>query len=180
ELDAFLASRHLAPKPLAPFTANEPPAEIGSSPEVINEAFKLGPDHFFSDALTTPAGSVVLLWKETIPAHKPLFTEVQAKVTADYEEAQKHRLFFALGKTIHDQLAARLKAGDAFDKAAAAVAPTAKLEVKNFGPFSQRQPPRDLNGTVMGNLDRLAAGQVSDMIFAENKGYFVYVAARKL
>lgn len=183
DLDAFLSGHHLTLKSLAPFTADAPPAELGSSPELADEAFKLGPDHFFSDALTTPTGSVVLLWKETIAAHKPLFPEVQAQVTSDYKENQKRSLFInQLGKNLQTSLAARLKAGDTFDKAAAAAAATAgvKLEVKNFGPFSQRQPPHDIDSAVTGNLERLAPGQVSDLIFSQNKGYFVYVAAKKL
>jgi peptidyl-prolyl cis-trans isomerase D len=182
ELDTFLAQRHLALKSLAPFAADEPPAELGSSPDLPDEIARLGQEHFFSDSLTIPTGSAVLLWKETLPAHKPLFTEVQAKVTADYKEMVKQKLFRDLCNNIHTQLASRLKAGDSFDKAAAAVASSAglKLEAKTFPPFSQRQPPQNIDKTVLGNLDRLAAGQVSDMIFAENKGYFVYIAAKKL
>jgi peptidyl-prolyl cis-trans isomerase D len=188
QLDAFLAEHQLALKSLAPFAADAPPAEFGASAEVAAEAFKLGKDHFFSDALATPAGSVILLWKETIPAYTPLLAEVQAKVTADYQEALKHKLFInELGKTIHDQLAARLKAGDTFDKAVGAVnvitaiAPTAgvKLEVKTFPPFTQRQPPKDLEKSIRDNLDRLETGHVSDMIFSENKGWFIYIAAKK-
>ncbi len=187
-LDAFLAEHHLAPKSLAPFSVDAPPAEFGASPEVADEAFRLGKDHFFSDALAMPAGSVILLWKETIPAYTPPLSEVQAKVTADYQEAQKHKLFInELGKNIHDQLTARLKAGDTFDKAVGAVnviatvTPTAsvKLEVKTFPPFTQRQPPKDLEKSIRDNLDRLETGHVSDMIFSENKGWFIYIVAKK-
>jgi peptidyl-prolyl cis-trans isomerase D len=183
ELDTFLAEHHLALKSAAPFSVDAPPAELGGSPEVANEAFRLGKDHFFSDALTTPDGSVILLWKETIPAYTPLLSEVQSKVTADYSEDLKHKLFInELGSSIHDQLAARLKAGDTFDRAVATITPTAglKLEVKTLPPFTQRQPPLDLDKSIRDNLDRLEAGHVSDMIFSNNKGWFVYVVAKKL
>jgi peptidyl-prolyl cis-trans isomerase D len=194
-LDTFLAEHHLALKSLAPFSVDAPPAELGSSPEIANEAFRLGKDHFFSDALATPAGSVILLWKETLPAYTPLLSEVQSKVTADYKEELRQKLFINdLGKTIHDQLAARLKAGDTFEKGVAAAnitgsilaaanpaapAAGAKLEIKTFPPFTQRQPPKDLEKSIRDNLDRLEAGHVSDMIFSDNKGWFVYVAAKK-
>jgi peptidyl-prolyl cis-trans isomerase D len=79
QLDAFLAGHHLALKSMAPFAADAIPAEFGASSEVASEAFKLGKDRFFSDALATPLGSVILLWKETIPAYTPPLSEVQAK-----------------------------------------------------------------------------------------------------
>ncbi len=181
ELDTFLTQRNLAPKTLAPFPADQPPAELGSSPDLAAEISRLGPDHFFSDAIATPAGSAVLLWKETIPAHEPLLTEVQAKVTADCKEAMKHKAFDDLCASVRSQLAARIKAGDTLEKAAAAASAATglKLEAKTFPPFSLRQPPPSVTPTVLGNLDRLDAGQVSDMIFAENKGYFIYVASEK-
>jgi peptidyl-prolyl cis-trans isomerase D len=138
---------------------------------------------------------VILLWKETIPAYTPLLSEVQDKVTADYKEAQKKNLFVnELGQTIHDQLAARLKAGDTFEKAVTAAnlgasilatanltssATGVKLETKNFPPFTQRQPPKDLAKVIRDNLDHLETGHVSNLIFSDNKGWFVYVVAKK-
>ncbi len=180
---------------MAPFYVDAPPAELGGSPESANEAFRLGKDHFFSDALTTPGGSVILLWKETIPAYTPLLSEVQSKVTADYKEELRHKLFISeLGQTIHDQLVSHLKAGDTFEKAVnvanlvasitTAANPNApatrvKLEIKTFPPFTQRQPPKDLAASVRANLDRLETGNVSDLIFSDNKGWFIYVVAKK-
>jgi peptidyl-prolyl cis-trans isomerase D len=195
QLDAFLAEHRLALKSLAPFAADAPPPELGGSPEVANQAFRLDKNHFFSDAIATPEGSVILLWKETIPAYTPLLSEVQDKVTADYKEARKKNLFInELGKTVHDQLVSRLKAGNTFDQAVAAAnlaanilatanstAPATgmKLETKTFPPFTQRQPPKDLAKAIRDNLDRLETGNVSDLIFSDNKGWFVYVVAKK-
>jgi peptidyl-prolyl cis-trans isomerase D len=188
QLDAFLAEHHLALKSLAPFAADAPPAELGGSPEAANQAFRLDQSHFFSDAIATPNGSVILLWKETLAAYTPLLSEVQDKVTADYKETQKKNLFINdLGKTLHDQLVARLKAGYTFEKAVTAanviatITPTAgvQLEVKTFPPFTQRQPPKDLAKAIRDNLDRLETGNVSDLIFSDNKGWFIYVVAKK-
>ena len=188
QLDAFLAEHHLTLKSLAPFAADAPPAELGGSPEAANQAFRLDQTHFFSDAIATPNGSVILLWKETLAAYTPLLSEVQDKVTADYKEAQKKNLFISdLGKTIHDQLVSRLKAGYTFEKAVTAanviatITPTAgvQLEVKTFPPFTQRQPPKDLAKAIRDNLDRLETGNVSDLIFSDNKGWFIYVVAKK-
>jgi peptidyl-prolyl cis-trans isomerase D len=180
-LDAALASRKLALEPLAPFTQESGPAELGGSPELAEEAFKLGKDRFFSDAIGVPAGAVVLFWKDTLPSRKPLFAEVHAKVSADYIESEKSRRFVEVGKTLRAQVENRLKAGEPFDKAVAAAAgSTIKVETKTFTPFTLRQPPTDLDNSALGTLEHLDKGQVSDLVSAKDKGYLVYAVDKKL
>ena len=178
---AVLATRKLAPKPLAPFARGEGPAELGGSTEINAQAFKLAQDHFFSDALATPTSAVVLFWKETIPSRKPLFAEVRAKVATDYVENEKRKRFVDLGRTLKATLEARLKAGDSFEKAAetAAAASSVKIEAKTFAPFTLRQPPQDLDYSVYGTLERLEKGQVTDMVRSAAKGVLVYAADKK-
>jgi peptidyl-prolyl cis-trans isomerase D len=180
-LDAALIARKLTLKPLTPFTQETGPAELGSSPEIAAETFKLGPDRYFSDALNTPTGAAVLFWQETLPARKPLLAEVRERVAADFVENGKRLRFVELGKTLHAQIESRLKAGTPFDQAAAAAAGSAlKLEAKTFAPFTLRQPPPDADSSILESLDHLDKGQVSDLIITKDKGYFVYVADKKL
>ncbi len=180
ELDALLAGRKLASKPLAPFTREAGPAELGGSPEIAAEAFKLNADRFVSEALATPGGAAVLFWKDTQAARKPLLTEVREKVSADYLENEKRKRFVELGKSIKSQLEARLKAGDTFEKAvAAAAAAGVKLEPKTIAPFTLRDRPQDIDYSVLGTLERLNKGQVSDMAISADKGLFVYAADKK-
>jgi len=74
-----------------------------------------------------------------------------------------------------------LKAGEAFDKAVAAAAGSAvKVETKTFAPFSLRQPPQDLDYSILGTTERLSQGQVSDMIANKDKGYLVFAAGKKI
>jgi peptidyl-prolyl cis-trans isomerase D len=180
-LDAFLAERHLTLKPLAPFTRESGPAELGGSPEIAAEAFKLGTaqNRYASEALASPTGAVILVWRETQPSRKPPLTEVHDKVVADYTENEKRKRFVDLGKTIKAQLEARLKAGDAFDKAAAAAANGLKLEAKTFPAFTLRTRPQDLDYSVFATLERLEKGQVSDMVISADKGVFVYAIDKK-
>ena len=51
--------------------------------------------------------------------------------------------------------------------------------VKEYPSFLRRQPPKDIEATVLGPLDRLERGQVSDMLLTEDKGLFVYVKDKK-
>lgn len=181
-LNTLLATRKLQAKSLAPFTRAEGPAELDHSPEVANEAFNLNKDHFVSDAIPSRNGAVILFWKDLQPAHPPQFAEVREKVAADYLENEKRKRFVELGKTAKAQIVARLKAGDTFDKAAAAAASSTglKLEAKSIAPFSMRTRPQDLDYTAASTLDRLNKGDVSDMAVTADKGVFVYAADKKL
>ena len=180
-LDAFLAARKLALKPLPPFTREAAPAEIGGSPEIAAEAFKLNAERFYTEALPVPLGAVVLVFKELQPSRKPLLAEVREKVSTDYVENEKRKLFVELGKTLKVQLEARLKAGDTIEQAAATVATAAgvKLEAKAIPDFTLRNRPQDLDYTALGALERLDRGQLSDMSMGQDKGIFVYASDKK-
>ena len=180
--EAFVANRKLATKTLPPFTREAPPAELGGSREVATEAFRLSKDRAVSDAVATPNGAVVLIWKETQPSKKPLFTEVREKVAADYVENERRKRFVEVGKTIKSQLEARLKAGDPIEKAAATVATSTgtKLEAKALPAFTLRSRPPELDYNVFGALERLEKGQMSDMIISADKGLFVYATDKKV
>jgi peptidyl-prolyl cis-trans isomerase D len=179
--EALLAGRKLVLKDIAPFTHDEPPAELGRSTDVANEAFKLGKDRVNSDAIALNTGSVVLFWKETLPSRQPLLAEVKAKVSADYIEEERRQRFVALGKTLRGQIETRLKAGDNFDKAIAAVgaSSTTKIEGKTLAPFTLRQRPQDLDYLVFSTLESLKKGDVSEMVLGPDKGLIVYAADKK-
>lgn len=179
--DALLAAQHVSLRPLAPFTREAGPAEFGGSPEIATEAFKLNSSRTYSDALAAPDGAVVLFWKETLPPRQPMLTEIRAKVAADYTDNEKRKRFVEVGRTIRSTIENRLKAGDKFEAAvaAAASATSTKLDVKTLAPFTRRTPPPDADSSVMGTLDRLDKGRVSDMIVKE-QGILVYVIDKKL
>ncbi len=180
---AKLIAAHKHPlKTLAPFSRESGPAEFGSfAPAAAQEAFKLGKDRVYSEALTTNAGAAVLIWKETSPARKPALLEVRAKVASDFVESEKRKRFVELGRTLKALIENRLKDGDVFEKAVAAAASTtsAKIEVKNIPAFTQRNRPQDLDYAVLGSLERLEKGQVSDLVIAADKGTFVYVSVKQ-
>lgn len=181
-IENFIASRKVAPKAIAPFARDEAPAELGRSPEAATEAFRLGKDRLVSDAVAVPTGAVILLWKDLQPTRKPLFSEIRERVAADFAENEKRKRFVELGRSAKSQLEARLKAGDAFDKAAAAVAAATglKFETKSLSAFTLRDRPQDLDFTVIGSLERLEKGQVSDLSVNADTGVFVYAADKKL
>jgi peptidyl-prolyl cis-trans isomerase D len=110
-----------------------------------------------------------------------MFAEVRAKITEDYIENERRKRFVELGRTIKSQIEARLKAGDTFEKAVAAAATTSglKLDVKTLAPFTLRTRPQDVDFSVLGTLEGLDKGEVSDMVINADKGLFVYAVEKK-
>ena len=175
ELTQFLASRNRPGTALAPLSADAPPADRAWLASYGAQITRLDRTRFFSDPLPTPDGAAVLLWNETLPAYKPLLSEVHDRVAADYKDSEKRRRFVEQGKALRTQLQAAVKAGTGFESAATA----AKLTVKTYPAFTLRQPPQDLPYEAFGALQTLNAGQVGDMIASADKGYLVCALERK-
>lgn len=182
EFEAFLAAQHVTLKPLAPFTHDAGPAEFNGSQAVADAAFKLDPERGYSDAVSVPAGAVVLFYKDSLPSRKPLLSEIHDKVAADYVDGEKRKRFVELGRTLRAKIDERLKAGDTFEKAvaAAATAGSVKIDAKMLAPFTRRNPPRDVDYAVFGTLDELDQGGLSAMTNAKDHGLIVYAAEKKL
>lgn len=174
--ETFLAERNVSLKSLAPFTRDSGPAEFQGAREVTNEAFKLNKDHPYSDAVSTPVGSVVLFFNDLEPARQPLLAEVRERVIADYRENEKRKRFVELGRTLRSAIESRLKNGESFEQAAnaAASAHSVKVDVKTPAAFTLRQPPQDLDYSVYSVLERLEKGRVSDMVIARDNGLIVH------
>ncbi len=179
--DDFLAKNKLTLKAVAPFHRDAVPPGLDWTPTIVEQALQLGADHPVSDALSGTAGSLVLFWRETLPSFQPGLAQVRDRVGADFKENERRQRFVEFGRTLRGQLETRLKAGEAFDRAAAAVTGGSqpKLVVKEYPSFLRRQPPKEIEATVLGPLDRLERGQVSDMLLTEDKGLFVYVKDKK-
>ncbi len=176
ELAAFLTSQRRAPVALAPFSPDLPPADkpwLATYAEAIS---RLSRERFFTDPLATPDGIIVLLWQESLPAYKPLFTDVRDRVVADHRENEKRRLFIERGNALKVQLQAAAKTPTGFAEQATAE----KLELKSYANFSLRQPPQDLPQSALATLVRLEAGQVSDLVGLGDKGLLVYAQEKKV
>lgn len=176
ELQQFLSAQNVRATELPPFTPDAPPADRNWLANYTQQIDRLGADRYFSDPLPTPTGYAVLLWHETLPAHKPLLAEVREKVAADYRESEKRKRFTEHARSVREKLTAAVKSGQSFADAAAAQ----QLEVQSFTNFSLRQPPQDLPYAAYSAMQSLQPGQISEMVFAGDKGQFVFAAERKL
>jgi peptidyl-prolyl cis-trans isomerase D len=179
-LDAFLAAHKLAAASLKPFDRESGPAELGGSSEIASAAFGLNADRFYSEAVPSPDGAVVLLWKASFPAHPPTLAEVRDKVRVDAIDQLKRKRFIELGAALRAGIEKRLAAGETFEKAAEAAGGPLKLALKTYPPFTFVKKPQDVDPAVLDPLEHMAKGQVSDMQTTPDKGYLVYVANKKV
>jgi len=177
-IDAHLASLKLASKPLPPFSRAAAPAELGGSPEIASEAFKLNGSRYFSDALSTASGSVILLWEESIPTRQPLLTEVRTKVSEDYQENGKRKRFVEVGRNARTLIESQVKSGVSLEKAAEVAGASTSLTftVKSIPAFTLRERPQDLDPAILGALESLGKGSVSEMILSGTQGLVIHVA----
>ncbi len=180
-MDSFFASRKLAIKPLAPFSQEAGPAELGGSSDIADAVAKLDAQHAFSEAVATNSGAAIIVWKGSVPARQPALAEVRDKVRADYIETEKRKRFVELGRTLRDLIESRMKAGDTFAKAAAAAQASqgVKIEAKTLPAFTLGTRPQDLGQSVAGALEHLEKGQVSDMVADGDKGTIVAALDKK-
>jgi len=173
ELATFLAEQRRPAKAVAPFTPDNPPADLSWLANYADQISRLSEQRHFSDPLPTTDSFVILLWNESLTGYKPLFAEVRERVLADYKDGEKRKLFIARGQALRTQLQA---AGTNFGTAAAAE----KLDLKSFANFNLRQPPQDIPYAAFSALQNLEAGQVAEMIAEAAKGYLVYAQEKKL
>lgn len=176
ELTDFLAEQRHPAKALAPFSPDQPPADMPWLASYAEQVSRLSQERHFSDPLPTTDSFVILLWNESLPGYKPLFTEVRDRVLADYKDDEKRKLFIARGQALRTQLAAAAKTAAANFAATAAAE---KLAVKSYAGFTLRQPPPDMPYQAFGALQGLEAGQVSEMSSDAEKGYLVYAQEKK-
>jgi len=177
ELAAFLAANRRTPVAIAPFTPDAPPADLPWLGNYAEQISRLSQERYFSDPLPTANSFVVLLWNETLPAYKPLFTEVRDRVAANYRENEKRKRFIERGQALRTQLQAAAQGGaEKFASAAAAE----KLTVKTHANFTFRQPPQDMPYAALSALQDLAPGKVSEMVATGEQGVLVYVQEKKL
>ncbi len=179
-VDAFLAARKLQSGPVPPFSRTAVPADLGGSPDIAAEAFRLGTARYFSDALPTPEGSVVLLWQESIPARQPLLVEVRGQVATDYAENEKRKRFVEAGRAARTQIESLIRSGKSLEQAAANPIAGLVFSVQSPPAFTLREPPTTLEPAVFGALESLEKGGVSEMVTTGAKGMIVHVADKAM
>ena len=142
------------------------------SADLLESAFKLGGNRYYSDAYAVDGGFAVLLYGGRIAPEIPEFEAVQSELTNDYKTDEKRRLFNERGESLQAKLKAKIAEGIDFIEAAEALG----LGTASFDTFSVQEAPRDLNRSALQLAQGMQSGDISPMLTSDGRGIFVYVA----
>lgn len=146
------------------------------SPELLESAFALGGNRYYSDAYEIEGGFAVLIYEGRIAPEIPGFEAVQAEVTADYMSDEKRRLFNQKGESLQAELEAKLTEGTPFTEAAEALGLTAT----SFESFTVQDAPRELNRSALQQAQGMQAGEISPMLTTGGSGIFVHLVNKDI
>lgn len=172
---------------LGAISAAEIPATLGGNAagaRVAPELARLSAERPYSNPLPVPDGAALLVWRESIPARTPAFEEVRERVVAEYQTAEKRRLFDEAARKLRESVATAVAAGKPFADAITAAATAAGFQAKVTTPppfnLSERFP-EGLDFQALQALESLSKGKVSEFIPSDDKsGILVYAVDQKL
>lgn len=144
------------------------------STELLESAFALSGNRYYSDAYAIDGGYAVLIYEGRISPEIPAFEAVQAEVTANYKADEKRRLFNEKGESLQAELEAKVGEGVDFVEAATALG----LSAQAFDTFTAQDAPRELNRGALQAAQGMQAGEISPMI--GGSGILVYVANKEV
>lgn len=165
----------LALTEIAPYTA-EGAARRALSTEMLESAFALSKNRYFSDAYAIDEGFGVLIYKGRIAPEIPAFETVKAVVTADYITEEKRRLFNENGERLEAELKAKIAEGINFVEAAEALG----LKASTNEAFKIGEAPRTFNQAALQKAQSMEAGELSPMLTSGPTGIFVYVEEKNV
>ena len=141
------------------------------SVEMLESAFSLGSNRYYSDPYALTTGFGVLIYEGRIDAEIQGFETVKTEVTTNYLAEEKRRLFDEKGESLQAELKAAVSEGTAFLKVAEAL----ELKAQAFETFSASDAPRELSRTALQQAQSMQSGEVSPMLAAGPSGIIVYV-----
>lgn len=172
---ALLNESNLSLTEIEPYTLASASQRALSS-DLLESAFKLGGNRYYSDAYAVDGGFAVLLYEGRIDPEIPEFEAVQSELTNDYKTDEKRRLFNERGESLQAELKAKIAEGIDFAKAAEALG----LDTASFETFSVQEAPRELNRSALQLALGMQSGEVSPMLTSDGTGIFVYLANKTI
>ncbi len=160
---------------LEPYSHNRRPPKSVLPLVGLNQIFDLPVGRYFTDAVSGPNGASVLLFEGLIESRIPELEEVRQAVESNYKEDLRKELFYAHGEEMHKRLQEALENGEVFSELAEAEG----LELNAFDDFTSKEPPTTFNRALFAQNNNLKPGQLSPMVFIQNKGNFVYLKSKE-
>ena len=161
---------------LEPYAQNRRPPNTFIPLTGLNQVFSLPLGRYFTDALSSPDGASVLLFDGMIAARIPELDEVREVAEANYRETLRKELFIKKGEEIQKGIEAGLDAGQSFQE----LAEIEEMETAAFEDFTSKNPPSGFNRALLAQNENLEPGQLSPMVFLQNKANFVFLKSKEL
>ena len=159
------------------FGAENPPAEIESSPTVAEAAFKLTKEKSYSEHLALKKGAYVLMLADIKAPEPKTFEMAKAQIETELLDAKADAAARAKAAEMRTKIAEAQKAGKSFYQATEALG----LKAQPLPLFSAAVRPMGKNeyaNEVMEAAKKLAPNQVSEVINAEQDLLVVNVDRR--
>jgi peptidyl-prolyl cis-trans isomerase D len=151
-LDDLAQQYHLTVGETRPVSATDHLLELGNSQDVKDAIFRLREGEL-SLPIRTDRGYVVVLLKQSLPAHLGTFEEVRDKVLTEFKKEKSTEL----ARSKAEELSKRIKSGEKFDAAAKALGlePKASDSIARSGSISGAASGKQLSaafGLKMGDV----------------------------
>lgn len=169
--EQLLAQQELTIASLPVFSQQSLPDHPLISPQHLAEAFTLDASRYFTDAIATEDGAIVLLLNSVEPEREQELAAVREQVLANYIEEARIEAFIAKGDELRAQLQAALEQGESF----AAAASDLELQVQVYEEFTRATPPAGIEQFILMNLEQQREGEVSPMLTLGERGYITCV-----
>ena len=170
-LDDLAKQYHLTLGQTRPVGASDAILELGNTPDVKDEIFRLRPGDL-SLPIRMDRGYVIISVKDSFPAHQGTLEEVRDRVATDLKREQSVQQ----AKSKADELARRVKAGEKLDAAAKALG----LEAKTSDSISRDGSISGVgSGKLLGAAFSLKQGDVGAPL-ALGQNWLVYRVAEKV
>lgn len=161
---------------LPPYPKTQLPFQTGIPGKALTLVFDMNDKDYYSESQRTRFGVSVLIYETLIPSRIPFYEEIAAKVSADRKEEERKRLFLEEGRRTRLALIEALSANPDFS----AVAKEKGLEVKNYEAFTLENLPSGLDYQTFTQAEAAKAGEVTEMAFRNNRGFFVFVRQKEV
>jgi len=177
-MDALIA-KHKGRRTGAPLLSRQalPPGD-GWTSEIVDSAFRLDAERYFSDAQPFGTDHIVLLWRETLPKSCPSLDEVRSAVLSAYLADAQNMILRRNSAEWKRQIEVTMTGGRSFYDAAGLLPGVSRCRTRMYGPFTRRQKPEGLPDVVVSGLAEMPVGSVSDLLFDKENAYFVLVAGK--
>ncbi|MDQ8204386.1 SurA N-terminal domain-containing protein [Pelagicoccus sp. SDUM812003] len=176
--DLVIDELDLEMKNTPPFAENETPIGTTWGRDIVEQAFDLTPDRYYSEPILNGNRAIVIFYKDEIASVTPKLETIRERVASDVqrEALRKARADYAV------ELQQTLEAAATGEEAFGAAAEEAGLEVTSYTDFSLSEPAEDMDRRLLSTLVDMEESEVSDFVRLgqNNQGAYVYVLEKEV